>query len=384
MTDIWDQYLSPIQRVIDDLSGDQAQISKISGQWRTLAGDITTENGVIKRAVNRVDSAWNGAAAESFAKYMARYPKSGTALSEALTSCAGKLDAAGSALETAKGEVQALYREKRAWLDEQRNDPDSTTISMTSIRSQVSNALDRAKVHTDKAAEALGQATSEIGKYLGEVRFFTGIPAPGDQDFVPGNKAKMPWIPDPDFRPHTPKTQLASYNGNGNGNGLPPGDRIGNGVNGAGGSGGSGGGGGGGAPSLAVPPNAHNLAPNPRAQAVIDYALKQIGDPYVWGATGPGSFDCSGLTLRAYESAGTAIPRVANDQWLRGPRIPDGNVQAGDLVFFDNNGDGTADHVGIVLDPEKGTMIHAPRPGSEVKIAPYSRTPMGFTRPGTS
>ncbi|MFI7132711.1 NlpC/P60 family protein [Nonomuraea sp. NPDC050153] len=378
MTDIWDQYLNPIQRVIDSLSGDQAQISKISGQWRTLAGDLTTESGVIKRAANRVDSAWSGVAAENFAKYMARYPESGTALSEALTSCAGKLDAAGTALETAKGEVQALYREKRAWLDEQRGDPDSTTISMTSIRSQVSNALERAKVHTDKAGEALGQATNEIGKHLGDVRFFTGIPAPGDQDFVPGNKSGTSWIPDPDFRPHTPKTQLASYNGDG---APTTSGGIGNGSNGAGGGSA---GGGGGAPSLAVPPNAHSLAPNPRAQSVIDYALKQLGDPYVWGATGPGSFDCSGLTLRAYESAGTSIPRVAHDQWLRGPRIPEGNVQAGDLVFFDNNGDGTADHVGIVLDPEKGTMIHAPRPGSEVKIAPYSRTPMGFTRPGTS
>ncbi|MFI7641178.1 NlpC/P60 family protein [Nonomuraea sp. NPDC049400] len=375
--------LGPIQRVIDKLSGDQAEISKISTRWRTLATDITTETGAIRRAANRVDNAWNGAAAEDFAKYMARYPKSGTALSDALTSCAGKLDAAGAALETAKSEVQAIYGEKRAWLDEQRNDPDSNTISMTSIRSQVSNALARAKVHTDKATEALDKATDEIGKYLGEVQFFTGIPAPGDQDFVPGNNSAARWVPDPDFQPKTSTTQLTSYNGNGapsgyNGNGAPTGGQ------GYGTTGLSGGGGNAGAPSLAVPPNAHSLAANPRAQSVIDYALKQLGDPYVWGATGPGSFDCSGLTLRAYESAGTNIPRVAHDQWMHGPRIPEGNVKPGDLVFFDNNGDGTADHVGIVLDPEKGTMIHAPRPGSEVKIAPYGGNPMGFTRPGVN
>ncbi|MEV4116914.1 NlpC/P60 family protein [Nonomuraea sp. NPDC049695] len=374
MTDIWDQYLIPIQRVIDKLSGDQSEISTISSRWRTLATDITTETGVIRRAVSTVDNAWNGAAAENFATYMARYPKSGTALSDALTNCAGKLDAAGAALETAKSEVRAIYGEKRAWLDEQRRDPGSTTISMTSIRSQVSDALERAKVHTDKATEALDQATDEIDKYLGEVQFFTGIPAPGDQDFIPGNNSAMRWVPDPDFQPRATTTQLASYNGNG----APTGGH-GYGLNGVGGGGGDAG-----APSLAVPPNAHNLAPNPRAQAVIDYALKQIGDPYVWGATGPTSFDCSGLTLRAYESAGTAIPRVAHGQWMRGPRIPDGNAQPGDLVFFDNNGDGIADHVGIVLDPEKGTMIHAPRTGSDVKIAPYSRTPMGFTRPGTN
>ncbi|GLW09710.1 hypothetical protein Misp01_48390 [Microtetraspora sp. NBRC 13810] len=372
MTDVWDGYLSPIQAVIDDLNGDQAEITRISKRWRALATDITTETGAVRRAVTTVNNAWNGDAAEDFATYMARYPQSGTALSDALIGCAGKLDAAGTALDTARSEVQALYREKRAWLDAQRSDSDSSTISMTSIRSQVSDALERARVHTDKATEALGQATAEIDKYLGEVRFFTGIPAPGDQVFVPGNDPAARWVPDPDFRPQG--TQLASSNGNG-----APAAGGGYGTTGAGGGGG---GGGAGAPSLAVPPNAHSLAPNPRAQAVIDYALKQIGDPYRWGATGPDSFDCSGLTLRAYESAGTAIPRVANDQWLRGPRIPDGSAQPGDLVFFDNTGDGVADHVGIVLDPEKNTMIHAPRTGSDVKIAPYGGTPMGFTRPG--
>lgn len=378
-----DRYFSAIQSLIDDLTADQAKISEISKRWRALATTITTETGAVRRAVNTVTNAWNGRAAESFATYMAEYPKAGTALSSALTNCAGKLDAAATALETAKGKVQALYREKSAWLDAQRNDPETTAISLTSIRAQVSDALERAKAPTAEATQAIKNATDEIGKYLGEVQFFSAIPAPGDQDFVPGNNPTMRWIPDPDFLPRTSTTQLASYNGT-----STPVGANGYGANGsgggAGGGGGGGGGGGAGAPSLAVPPNASSLASNPRAQAVIDYALKQIGDPYVWGATGPNSFDCSGLTLRAYESAGTRIPRVAHDQWLRGPRVPDGNAQPGDLVFFDNDGDGIADHVGIVLDPKEGTMIHAPRTGSDVKIAPYSGTPMGFTRPGNS
>lgn len=374
MTDIWDTYLSSIQRVIDDLSGNQEEISKISKRWRTLATNLTTETGALKRAVKSVNDAWNGDSAEAFADHMAKYPASGTSLSTALTNCAGKLDTAGTELATAKGEVQALYREKRAWLDEQRNDPDTTTISMTSIRSQVNDALERAKGPKGRASDAVKQATDEINKHLGDVRFFTGITAPGDQDFVPA-KGKG-WVPDPDFQPKG-TTQLASYDGNG----APPG---GNASNGAPPGGNGGGGGGGGKPSLAVPPNAHSLAPNPRAQAVVDYALKQLGDRYVWGATGPDTFDCSGLTLRAYESAGTNIPRVAQDQWLRGPRIPDGKAQAGDLIFFDNNGDGTADHVGIVLDPEKQTMIHAPNSRSVVRIESYATYPgrLGMTRPG--
>ncbi|MEU7899259.1 NlpC/P60 family protein [Nonomuraea sp. NPDC049152] len=375
MTD-WDSYLSDIQRIIDELSGNQGEISKISTRWRALAANVTTEIGALKRAVKTVDDAWNGSAAENFATHMAKYPASGTSLSTALTSCAGKLDAAGTALATAKGEVQAIYREKRAWLDKQGNDPDTTTTSMDSIWAEVKDGVDQAKGWKGRAVEAVNKATDEIDKHLRDVRFFTAITAPGDHDFVPAKGAG--WVPDPDFRPRTGTTQLASYNGNGaqsgaNGYGAP-----------TGGNGGGGGGGGGGKPSLAVPPNAHSLAPNPRAQAVVDYALKQLGDPYVWGATGPNSFDCSGLTLRAYQSAGTNIPRVAHDQWLRGPRIPDGNVQAGDLIFFDNNGDGTADHVGIVLDPEKKTMIHAPNSHSVVRIESYATYPgrLGMTRPG--
>jgi cell wall-associated NlpC family hydrolase len=132
---------------------------------------------------------------------------------------------------------------------------------------------------------------------------------------------------------------------------------------------------------IPVPPNATSLAPNPRAQQVIDYALKHLGDPYVWGATGPHRFDCSGLTSQAFKAAGISIPRTSEMQWAAGPRIPNGHEQPGDLVFFHmgNNGPG---HVGIVLDPKAGTMIEAPHTGDHVKIAHY-RIPglVGFTRP---
>ncbi|WP_449064002.1 C40 family peptidase [Planomonospora algeriensis] len=117
----------------------------------------------------------------------------------------------------------------------------------------------------------------------------------------------------------------------------------------------------------------------------MGYALDQLGDRYVFGATGPHTFDCSGLTLRAYQAAGIGIPRVAADQWVHGPRVPDGEVQAGDLIFFDSTGDGKADHVGIVLDPERKTMIHAPNSRSVVRVESYGDYPtprLGFTRPG--
>jgi cell wall-associated NlpC family hydrolase len=133
--------------------------------------------------------------------------------------------------------------------------------------------------------------------------------------------------------------------------------------------------------SIPVPPNASTLAPNPRAQQIIDWALKQLGDPYVWGATGPDSFDCSGLSSQAYKAAGIDIPRTSEVQWQQEPSVPAGHEQPGDLVFFHmgNNGPG---HVGIVLDPDKGTMIVAPHTGSYVQIQNYkTQDPIGFARP---
>lgn len=134
---------------------------------------------------------------------------------------------------------------------------------------------------------------------------------------------------------------------------------------------------------IPVPPNALSNAPNPRAKAVLNYALNQLGKPYVWGAAGPNAYDCSGLTSMAYHAAGIEIPRTADIQWQHGPRIPNGQEQPGDLVFFHMGSTGPG-HVGIVLDPEKGTMIVAPHTGDHVKIEDYKHYPglVGFTRPG--
>lgn len=72
-------------------------------------------------------------------------------------------------------------------------------------------------------------------------------------------------------------------------------------------------------------------APSAAAGRVIAYARMQLGKPYAWGAEGPGAFDCSGLTMRAYQYAGIVIPRVAADQWRQGPSVPRDQEQPGDL-----------------------------------------------------
>ncbi|WP_184395310.1 NlpC/P60 family protein [Nocardiopsis composta] len=101
-------------------------------------------------------------------------------------------------------------------------------------------------------------------------------------------------------------------------------------------------------------------APDEMTQAVVDWALAQRGKSYVYGATGPNTFDCSGLTMKAYESIGVTIPRISQDQWGFGPKIPKGEEQPGDLVFFDVSrsyeppGPG---HVGMVIGD--GLMVEA-------------------------
>ncbi|CAM5555066.1 C40 family peptidase [Streptomyces griseorubiginosus] len=98
-----------------------------------------------------------------------------------------------------------------------------------------------------------------------------------------------------------------------------------------------------------------------RAAKALAFARAQIGKPYVWGATGPGSYDCSGLTQAAWKAAGVTLPRVTYDQVNAGTTVPLADAQPGDLVFFY---DGIT-HVGLYIG--NGMMIHAPKPGAYVR-----------------
>ncbi|SDM69743.1 Cell wall-associated hydrolase, NlpC family [Streptomyces wuyuanensis] len=116
-------------------------------------------------------------------------------------------------------------------------------------------------------------------------------------------------------------------------------------------------------------------APNPRAAQAVAYAYGALGKPYVWGATGPSAFDCSGLTQAAWRSAGVALPRTTYTQINAGQRVPRSRLAPGDLVFFYSG----VSHVGLYIGG--GNMIHAPRPGAPVRIAPIDQMPYaGATR----
>ncbi|MEU0112979.1 NlpC/P60 family protein [Streptomyces bobili] len=98
-----------------------------------------------------------------------------------------------------------------------------------------------------------------------------------------------------------------------------------------------------------------------KAEKALAFARAQIGKPYVWGATGPDSYDCSGLTQAAWKAAGVSLPRVTYDQVNAGTTVSLSSAQPGDLVFFYAD----VTHVGIYIG--NGMMIHAPKPGAYVR-----------------
>jgi cell wall-associated NlpC family hydrolase len=131
------------------------------------------------------------------------------------------------------------------------------------------------------------------------------------------------------------------------------------------------------------------VAPNSAVSTVISFAQQQIGKPYLWGGTGPDSFDCSGLVMMAYRAAGIFIPRTSQEQWKWGPQVPASQVEPGDLVFFAGS-DGTMTapgHVGLVIG--NGQMIEAYATGFPIRISTYGKpnsagglqNVVGFTRP---
>lgn len=128
------------------------------------------------------------------------------------------------------------------------------------------------------------------------------------------------------------------------------------------------------------------------AATAIAYARSQLGKPYLWGGTGPDAFDCSGLAMMAWRSAGVSIARTSQAQWVTEPHVS--SPQPGDLVFF-AGADGTPaspGHVGIVVDPARHLMIDAYATGLPVEYDAYARPgsgagladPVGFTDPGAS
>jgi cell wall-associated NlpC family hydrolase len=113
-----------------------------------------------------------------------------------------------------------------------------------------------------------------------------------------------------------------------------------------------------------------------RAAVAVKTAFAQLGDPYVWGAAGPGSFDCSGLTMYSWGAAGVSLPHSSSAQYSAVPHVSISNLQPGDLVFYYS----PISHVGIYIGG--GRVIDAPYPGLSVHISGlYSMPLVGAGRP---
>ncbi|QNP63974.1 C40 family peptidase [Streptomyces genisteinicus] len=113
-----------------------------------------------------------------------------------------------------------------------------------------------------------------------------------------------------------------------------------------------------------------------QGRKAIAFATAQIGKPYVWGAEGPASYDCSGLTQSAWAAAGRGIPRTSQEQWRLLPRIDIRDMRPGDLIIYHAD----ASHVGMYVG--NGSIVHAPRPGRHVTLAGAgSMRILGVVRP---
>ncbi|SDR86944.1 Cell wall-associated hydrolase, NlpC family [Nocardioides scoriae] len=111
--------------------------------------------------------------------------------------------------------------------------------------------------------------------------------------------------------------------------------------------------------------------------SVVDYAMAQVGKSYVWGAAGPSSFDCSGLTMAAWAQRGVSLPHSSSAQYSSGQRISESELQPGDLVFYYS----PISHVGIYVG--NGQIVNALNPSSGVQVSGLHDMPyVGAVRPG--
>ena len=108
----------------------------------------------------------------------------------------------------------------------------------------------------------------------------------------------------------------------------------------------------------------------PTRQAAVTYALDQLGKPYQWGATGPDSYDCSGLVWAAYRSAGVNVPRTAGEQMQASTLIPPQQAQTGDLLFTHVTAT-DAGHVQLIVGVSRALAhtVQAPQTGDVVKLS---------------
>jgi cell wall-associated NlpC family hydrolase len=127
-------------------------------------------------------------------------------------------------------------------------------------------------------------------------------------------------------------------------------------------------------PGDVAPPGAEPGGGSPEAATVIQAALSRIGSPYVWGGSGPGQFDCSGLVMWSFQQAGISLPHSSQALAQGGQPVSMDQIQPGDLVTYYSD----ASHVGIYIGD--GMMVHASTFGVPVRVAPVDNAPIHNVR----
>lgn len=361
-------------------NGDPAGIRAIATRWRNAATSSAEPFSLLNSAVSQVDVAWKGASADAFVAYMKRYDSAGNALRGALGDCAGSLESAAGAVESAKQKVGQMCDDLLTWVAQCRQmNPQATEDQLkAAIEEQVVAAKDFVQGQVDAAVAALATATSDLGKHLGDAApMFDGIPAAGDQTFVPGPGHATQWVPVPEDEIRT--TELAGADegpqgdggagASGNGGSSSGGSSGGGGSGGGSGGGGAAGaiaGGGGGGAGRTVP---FTVTGSGTGADIVKAARAHLNAPYVWGADGPDAFDCSGLVHVALNEAGIEIGDTTAAGYQASGKPITGEPQPGDIVFF---GDPPS-HCGIYIGD--GRMIAAPQEGDVVKEQAVVGTP---------
>ncbi|MEK6741108.1 MAG: NlpC/P60 family protein [Actinomycetota bacterium] len=116
-----------------------------------------------------------------------------------------------------------------------------------------------------------------------------------------------------------------------------------------------------------IPDPSHGVSS--RAQSALNFALAQLGKPYIWGGTGPTGYDCSGLMMASWGKAGVSLPRTAAAQYAAGTPVSTSDLQPGDLVFFYPG----ITHVGMYIGD--GKFIHASSPRTGIKVSVLAQQP---------
>ncbi|MEX1242712.1 MAG: NlpC/P60 family protein, partial [Cutibacterium acnes] len=116
-----------------------------------------------------------------------------------------------------------------------------------------------------------------------------------------------------------------------------------------------------------IPDPSHGVSS--RAQSALNFALAQLGKPYIWGGTGPTGYDCSGLMMASWGKAGVSLPRTAAAQYAAGTPVSTSDLQPGDLVLFYPG----ITHVGMYIGD--GKFIHASSPRTGIKVSVLAQQP---------